>query len=379
MTQHRATPATDLAAVLRIVGGRLAGKDYPLARDRRVCIGHGLANDVVLRGAGCQGCAVELTLGDGAADLRVLSGQVELLGRTLGAGEEARLPPYLPFRLGEHLVAHGERASPRWTDASEVATGPIAAPVTPLAAPTMLDRAEAMGRTALSTVSERVSVMHVAIASAAIMLVAAAAGPTGAFIEEQFGGPAALESAYRDAGYRALEVTRNPSGGLVVAGAVESEGDIARVREIAQQAYGPVMVDVSSAQSLASAATDILTAQGLDARAVPSGLGGIAVEAPYLPADRQDQLRQILSRDLPGLRRVSFRVDDSRGGNPLQTLFASSGTGLATVVEDPPHIATADGSKWFPGSVLPTGHRLIAVEHGLVRFEKDGRVEELRL
>ncbi|WP_315760391.1 hypothetical protein [Sphingomonas sp. Y38-1Y] len=379
MTQHRQTPASDLAAVLRIVGGRLAGKDYPLARDRRVCIGHGLANDVVLRGAGCQGCAVELTLGEGSASLRVLSGQAELLGRTLGEGDEARLPSYLPFRLGEHLIAHGERESPRWTDAESVAVGPCAAPVAPLAAPSMLDRAEQVGRTALSTVADRVSAFHVAIASAAIMLVAAAAGPTGAFIEEQFGGPAALESAYQEAGFRALEVTRNPAGGLVVAGAVEDEGDIARVREIAAKAYGPVMVDVSSAQSLASAATDILTAQGLDARAVPSGLGGIAVEAPYLPADRQDQLRQILSRDLPGLRRVSFRVDDNRGGNPLQTLFASSGSGLATVVEDPGHIVTADGSRWFPGAVLPTGHRLVAVEAGLVRFEKDGRVEELRL
>jgi type III secretion protein D len=378
MTQHRAAPA-DLAAVLRLCAGRLSGKEYPLARDRRICIGHGLGNDVVLRGAGCQGIAVELRPGDGSAALRVLSGQIELLGRTLGEGEEAVLPPYLPFRIGEHLIAHGDSGSPRWTDAADMATGPCAAPVVPLPAPKLADRAQAMGRSALTRIVERISVMHVAVTSAAVMLVAAAAGPTGAFIEEQFGGPAALQSAYREAGLRALEVTRNPSGGLIVAGAVEDEGDIARVRQIAAQAYAPVMIDVTSSASLANAATDILTAQGIDARAVPAGLGGVAVEAPYLPADKQDELRKLLSSDLPGLRRVSFRVDDSRGGNPLQTLFASSGSGLATVVEDPGHIVTADGSRWFPGAVLPTGHRLVAVEAGVVRFEKDGRVEELRL
>ena len=142
---------------------------------------------------------------------------------------------------------------------------------------------------------------------------------------------------------------------------------------------GPVVVDVTSTAALANAATDILAAQGVDAQATPAGLGAIAVAAPYLPADRQDQLRAILTRDLPALKRVRFRIDDSRGGNALQSLFANSGTGLATVVEDPEHIVTADGSRWFPGAILPTGHRLVSIEPGRVRFEKGGRVEELKL
>lgn len=378
MTEHRETPI-DIAPVLRIVGGRLAGKEYPLATGRRVCIGHGLANDVVLRGAGTRDGAVELRLGDGAAALRVLSGTVELLGRSLGEGEEAVLPPYLPFRFGEHLVAYGTALSTRWEDAASVAISPCATPVNPLPAPRLQDRVEVMGRTYLTRITEQVSVLQVAVATSAVVLLAAAAGPASSLIEEQFGGARALEQMYDEAGYRSIDVTENPAGGLVAAGTVESEGDLIRARAIADQMSGPVMVDVTSTAALANAATDILAAQGLDAQATPAGLGGVTVAAPYLPADRQDQLREILKRDLPALKRVRFRVDDSRGGNALQSLFANSGTGLATVVEDPGHIVTADGSRWFPGSILPTGHRLVSIEPGRVRFEKGGRVEELKL
>lgn len=378
MTEHRDNPI-DVAAILRIVGGRLAGKDYPLARDRRICVGHGLGNDVVLRGAGTRDGAVEIRLGDDAAALRVLSGSVELLGRTLEAGDEAVLPPYLPFRFGEHLLAHGERASARWDDAAAVATSACVTPVTPLPAPRLQDRVQTIGRSWFEKASQRIGLTHLAAGAAVAVLFASAAGPASSLIQQQFDGADRLERAYHQAGYAALDVTDNPAGGLIVGGAVENEADIVRVRGIAAKSSEPVMIDITSSASLANAATDILSAQGIDARAVPAGLGGVAVEAPYLPADRQDELRKLLSNDLPALKRVSFRVDDSRGGNPLQSLFADSGSGLATVVEDPGHIVTADGSRWFPGAILPTGHRLVSVEAGVVRFEKDGRIEEMKL
>ena len=77
--------------VLKLLSGRLSGKAYPLDGRDRVSIGHGLANDVVLRGAGTRDCAIELELHPDTAPLRVGQGQIELLGRTLGAGEQAVL------------------------------------------------------------------------------------------------------------------------------------------------------------------------------------------------------------------------------------------------------------------------------------------------
>ncbi|MCH4891554.1 MULTISPECIES: hypothetical protein [unclassified Sphingomonas] len=367
--------------IVRILEGRLAGREHPLGMADRLCIGHGLANDIVLRGTGTRDGVIELTRqGDaGAIRLRVISGQAELLGRTMGPEDSAQLPPYLPFRFGEFLIAHGERGADRWDEALAIAASPCGAPAVPLPAPSMSAQIAGRARGTLEAAIDRIGIMRLGVVTASMVLLLAASGPLGSAIEQQWSGPGALQGRLADAGLGDLSVSRNPAGGLIVSGMVSDEGDLIRLRTLAAEQGVPVMVDVTSAASIASAATDILQAQGLPARAEPLGLGSIAVIAPYLSDDREQQLVRLLRRDLPGLRRVAFRLDRAAGGDALQSFFARSGTGLASVVADPGHIVTADGARWFPGAILPTGHRLVSVEVGRVRFEKNGRTEEIRL
>jgi len=149
---------------------------------------------------------------------------------------------------------------------------------------------------------------------------------------------------------------------------------------MADSAAVPVVVDVTSVSAMADAAGEILRAQGIDAAVEPNRRNpqGIIVNAPFMATDRREELREMLARDLPNLKHIVFRVDDTRGVNALQSFFAASGTGMATLVSDPGHIVTADGARWFPGAVLPSGHRLISIENNSIRFEKDGRIEELQ-
>lgn len=367
------------ATVLRIVDGRLAGKEYPLEQDQRVCVGHALANDVVLRGQGTRGGTVELQLAGDAAHLRVLAGTVELIGRTLGEGDEAMLPAFLPFRFGEFVIAHGERQSARWAEAAELAISPCAAPMAPLPPPSLIDRVRRAGEGQVARVGERFGLGRAAVLTASLVLIVAAVQPLSGVVADYQAAPTTLSSRLADAGFTGLTVTDDPAGGLLVSGMVKDDRAAARLRALVAAQGVPATVDVTSGATLAASATDMLQAQGLDAAAEPAGLGGIAIVGPYLPADRQNQLRTLLTRDLPGLRRVSFRIDDKRGGDPLQAFFAGGNTGLATIVGEPGHIVTADGQRWFPGAVLPTGHRLVAVEGGNVRFEKDGRMENIHI
>lgn len=366
--------------VLRVLGGRLAGKDYPLGPGQRITIGHSLASDVILRGAGTRDASVELRMDEGdGASLHVLGGRVELLGRTLEAGEEAMLPPFLPFRFGEFVLAHGLQESARWDEARTLGSAPRAAPLVPLTPPSLVDRVATYGRGQLSRIGGSVANPRVLLGGASLVLLVAAVGTVGDITSQWQNGAAGVDRRLEQGGFPNLEVAANPAGGLIVSGTVASDADLVRLGSIVGELEGPVRLDVSSGSAIAIAATDILQAQGIDAEAAPAGANAIMVSAPFLTADRRTEIRQLLSRDLPGLRRIGFRLDDSRGDNALQSFFADSGTGLASVVEDPGHIVTADGARWFPGAVLPTGHRLVSVQRGLVRFEKDGRIEEIRL
>lgn len=369
------------ACVLRIVDGRLAGKEFALENGQRVCIGHALANDVVLRGSGTRNTVVELRLQDDVASLRVLGGSAELLGRSLAEGEEAQLPAYLPFRIGEFVLAHGASGSAQWDSAAQVAASPCLTPVAPLPAPNLGDRLVRIGRERLASFEGRFDTTRMAIVAVSIVLLGGAALTLSQSISARRADPASFEQRLEAENFPGLTVARNAAGGLIVSGVVPGEQQMARLHALVAEAGVPVALDVTPTAALAAAATDVLEAQGVDGKAepAPGDARGVLVAAPYMPADRQANLREVLQRDVPGLAHVTFRVDDSRGGNPLQSFFGSGATGIATLVESPAHIVTGDGTRWFPGAVLPTGHRLVSVGKDTVRLEKDGRMEDVHL
>ncbi|MCJ2189088.1 SctD/MshK family protein [Novosphingobium beihaiensis] len=368
-------------SVLRVVSGRLAGKSYPLGANERICIGHALANDVVLRGTGTSGTVLELTRRGESAVLRVLKGRAQLLGRDLETDDEAHLPPYLPFRFGEFTLAHGQAESERWDETARLAEGPEGGPATPLPAPSLLDRIWRKACLQWRKLEERVSGPRLAICAVSLLLLLAAAGLMRSSLEASRELPSSFGDQLAEAGIQGLAVEPDGAGALIVSGVVASESELAQLRKLAAAYPVPVMVDVTSNAALAGAAEEILHAQGIEATVAPAPGRPRAVEvsAAYMAGGRQDELRTMLKRDLPGLGAVSFRIDDALGGNPLQSFFARSGAGIATLVSDPGYIVTADGSRWFPGAVLPSGHRLISVGKDSVRLEKDGRTEELRL
>ena len=91
---------------------------------------------------------------------------------------------------------------------------------------------------------------------------------------------------------------------------------------------------------------------------------------------------RLLTAFPPGVRvsRVHFAADPSRGDRDLQYFFSGSEYGLATFVDgNPGYITTADGTRWFAGAQVPTGHRIVTIGNGRASFERNGQIEELVL
>jgi type III secretion protein D len=181
------------------------------------------------------------------------------------------------------------------------------------------------------------------------------------------------------AGFRDLTLTESPNGPMIH-GIVRDDAELARLRLLVSERIGPAIVDVDTMQALAASATDLLRAQGVDGEAMPRGGHGLLVTAEFLPADRQAELEKLIKRDVPGVTRVAFAPDGGRGDRDLQYFFSGSEYGLATFVDgNPGYITTMDGTRWFAGAQVPTGHKIITIGNGRVSFERDGRVEELIL
>lgn len=373
-------PATVRTVVLRVLGGRLQGASHRVPMGKRVRIGHAFDHDIVLRDASTRGLSLELCLQGEVVTVRVIAGEIQLFGRPVATGEEASLPLFVPALCGDFPIAIGDEGSERWEEADRlsVATAPAAADAPradlrerltarlyPLGGAVALDRRWPV----------------YAICAALVVLAVLFLAPASQWVRSQVSGPASDQAALSAAGFGNLKVTESVSGqDPMIRGIVKDDAELSRLRVVVAERIGRAVIDVDTMQAMAAAATDILRAQGIDGEAKPMRGNALLIAAEFLPADKQDELGRLIRRDIPGVGRIAFASESGRGASDLQYFFSGGPYGLATFVDgNPGYIVTADGTRWFAGAEVPTGHQIVAIGNGRVSFERDGQIEELNL
>ncbi len=377
--------------ILRVLNGRLAGAEHRLHAGKFVRVGHGFDHDIVLRGSGTSGLSVELDLLDDIATIRVIAGSVMLLGRPLAAGESAHLPFYVPISIGEFSIAVGEEGAERWAGVADLLLSmgnlPQSAPAEPGApaqlatAATPLERMTTRLYPFRAWVDTKRDWPKYGFIAGLIVLAFAIAGPSYDWIDEKLRGAAHSESAIAAAGFKGLQVVHDDvTKGLVVTGTLQSDKDLARLRSFVLAHVPQAIVDVQTTEAHAAAAAEILGAQGIDGEVKPLAVGTLLVKSEFLPKDRQDEIIRLFRQDLPAVSKVSFAENKALGERDLQYFFSSGDFGLASFVDgSPSYLVTADGTRWFAGATVPTGHKILSLGNGRIAFERDGRVDELVL
>ncbi len=385
--------------VLRVIAGRQSGAEYRLSDGIHAMIGHGLHHDIVLRNAEAKDASVELDLGGEMAMLRVVSGEISMLGRAIGAGETAPLPHFVPVKIGGIVFAIGNPASERWNEAAQLSAAsapaaddartaaPAASAVTTTEAVPIERRIDGALRhfaVRFRPVTDAMAIERrwpvYAVLAASLLLAVVLFAPIRGFITEQTHGAAATDAMLAQAGFVDLEVAPASGGGLIVSGVLADDGQLQRLRRLIDAKSPGAVIDVTTMDALAAGITDMLTAQNIDAQAKPGRGRNIMIVSEYLPVDRQNEIAAQIRGDIPAIKNISFQIDPARGEPDLQYFFASDKYGLASFVDgDPSYITTADGTKWFKGAVVPTGHTILNIGGGTIRFEREGQIEELRL
>ena len=371
--------------VLRVLNGRLAGAERPLHVGKYLRVGHALDNNIVLRGQGTSGISLLLDLADDQARVRVISGEISLLGRPIGVDEEAILPPYVPLQIGEFAVAIGGDIEERWQEAERIGQSltlsRTADPVAPSERAGIAERISTRLYPVRDHFANRSSGMWFLALLGVMLLGFAAIAPVTDAIRGELYSPRAVKATLSATGFTGLKVVQdNASETIIISGAVSSEADALRLRKLMAEKFPGALIDVTTPGSLAAAATDILRNNKVDAEARPGRSGAIRIITEYLPQDRQVELTALLKRDLPALKVVQYQMDNRRGDRDLQYFFSTSGSGLATYVDgNPGYIVTQDQTRWFVGSVVPTGHKILGIGGGRIIFERQGMIEELAM
>ncbi len=371
--------------ILRVLAGRARGAEAPLAAGSAVTIGHDLDCDLVLRDASAKGIKLRLIPAAPSAEIEVLAGEIQLLGHALGAPAQAILPVYLPLMIGDNALAVGAPESPRWAEAERLLgaasqhadnddEGEAAAATTALDLDVLAGWRSIAARAAAALRRTPHAASILVFGGALACVTFAAANAPWDLGKPDTGRVHDLLSQH---GFSRLAVKPGAADGkLVIGGVLPREADKERLVQIVDARRLPARIEVVTGEGLAKSVEDVFTANGLPAAARPQGLAGVRVEVSG-PSDRVSEVERIVRADVRGLR--ALLIERRPGEDKAGKLF-EDGPGkrvVAVVAGDAGFVTTADGARYFRGSVLPTGDRIVEVASQSVTVEKDGQTTQL--
>lgn len=356
--------ATPGAHELRVLAGEQRGARMEVQPGRRYRIGPDRGDDVRLLGSSTS---AEFVLEGEQVQWQLLAGELQLGGETLQPGEVSRAPALTPVRLGGEAapaLAVGPLAHAGWAALFEHGGEPPAPPPAP-AAPR-----------APSRWTHRLVVAGAALAAASLSMLALAVviapePPTLAQRAQR------AEAQLRSAGLTGVTVAAE-EGRLVVDGYLHTDAERTRAEQLlATQGLQPLMRAWVN-DTVVKAVQDVYRVHGVMAQVQGVGPGIVRVDTALTDPTPLHAIERTVRRDVTGLVRLdTHNQPPPHVPSPVPAL-ADEGKRVASVVAgSEPYVVTADGTRYFVGALLPTGHRILAITGSRVELEREGQASAL--
>ena len=379
------------ALELRVLAGPQAGARAPLARGAafRLWVTAPAApadepaqpQDLALHSAGAA-ASLQIEWIDTARAavpvlrVQVLQGELRCGAESVGAGQAADWPMRHPLDLDGVQLAWGPVAEAHWQVAAPAAPEPAtaaAAPPAPTSPAARAKRGFGVERW-LATAG-----VALALGSAGLMALAQLAD-TGR--QETATSPLALATrALQASDFNGLSLQKANDGQLELSGRLATQAQRAHLDLWLQRQGLKPRLAVRVDEQLARDVTDVFRLHGIVAKAQVLENGAVQVQAQERDAAKLQRAEQAARRDVAGLS--ALQVDNQPRGraNARAALPDDPGKRVTAVVADTdlPYLVTADGSRYFVGALLPSGHRVMHIAERAVTIERDGQLSKLTL
>jgi len=356
--------------VLVVIDGRQSGSRIALRQDSPMTVGVRLDCDVVLEAhalatAGQHQSAPEpvlrLTRDATAVEVEVLSGEVVINNRRLQSGDTASVAVGEIMTLGSTSIT-----------LEQSALTPAADTVLPLAAtPKTLTLKPAWTRRVAMACGLVVGLWFVAIGFSQQYTNA----------ENQLAevtAPLTVQSMLAAEGFDALLVEAMPGQRLRVAGFVDTHGQLITVKSLLAPLGERVTLSIDVGEGLRDAVASLYRLHGIEASVQVTAPGTVAVETAVADTELLAQVEQALYADVAMLQQLV-----SSNSPPAVVQEKSSAEDVpgkrivAVIATEPAYLLTEDGSRYFPGSMLPNGYRIKTIKEQKVDLIRDDEHLEL--
>jgi type III secretion protein D len=377
------------AQCLEIVAGPRSGARIPVETGRALRIGRSFDDDVVIRHPSVRGVRARLSRDADGIRLQVEAGTVILLGVPVEPGGTARLPRWAPFAIGEAVLAVGPERGRGWDECRRLARR-LAADRSD-AARMQPDQGERSPESAAPESGAaaprsrarwwRVPALLVVPGAVALAVLLVMPAPPGVKPVADARSMQPLRAVLVDEGLSHLRVVTGPQGGAVLQGMVDREADRVRLAERLSREGIAVRLDLGTGEQLARQVGDVLRLNGIAAQVRHLGRG--VVEARFVDpgAPRRELIESAVRRDVPGLAGLVLETSAApEAPARAAALPVDAGKRVVNVVYGPRgYVVTVDGSRYFEGAFLPSGHRITRISADEVQLERDGKTTRLAI
>jgi len=351
---------------LSVASGLQSGARLLLRPGRVLTVGQGVAEDVRLRDPCAAGARISLVVDETGVSVRSVAGAVRVQDRPLDAGQSIRLVPGQSLSLGEVSLCIdlqcAQPAEPAGTglpppEREPEASRPPRSDVHPAIVPVAPGGARSTARFG-------------ALALGVLALGSAWWFGSRTLTSERI-APVPVALLLQGSKFSGLNV--NDDGHRVtVDGVVSDRAALAELDALLVGAEPDVLNRVETDESVATQVLDVLRVNGAEAELVASDAGDV-VATTTLPASRDLQgLAELVRQDIPALATLTLNNDPPKAVVDA-TARLDAGKRVAMVVSaNPAHVVTDDRSRYFVGSLLPSGHRIMAIADNRVSLELDG-------
>lgn len=358
-------PVSPDALELRVLAGAQTGARAPL-QPGVACVlaadadDPAVAADIVLREPGNAPAAVRFVPGATHALVEVLHGEVTLDGQVLAAGAQAPWPRHAPLAIGAARVAFGAAGEDEW----------------PLADAEGRAQAEPPAETA-QPLHRRAEVWLAAIGAVLVLLCAGALG-----IAQLAAKPApvvkadaaALVQQLKASPFAGLQASARADGSLQIAGRLATLAQRQRLEAWLAEREAAAALDIVVDEQVAREVTEVFRINGVAVQVQSSGLGRLVAEAAEPDAAKFARAEEVVRRDVRGFESLALRNTAPVPQPPAPPLSDDPGKRIASLVPgEPAYVVTVDGSRYFVGATLPSGHRVAAVAAQRLTLELNGR------
>jgi len=325
---------------------------------------------------------VEIKQHEGRLLLRVVRGNIQVGQDVLSEGGHSELSPDTPVTLGNSVFVVGPSTAlqvidkqPGLSDNRDMATSDTTALVAELVQQSGAESA------AIKPKQRVVSVMN-AVAALCVVV-----GGIIAFVNygqsdrrTQVDATKTVSAQLERGGFAGLSVAFLDDNAVLVNGFLESRSQLYEARTLLQSSTNAVIEwDVQLGETLVDSVQSVFQVNGVVATVESVASGSVLVKTSTDDLPLLERIEQVAYADVANLEHLELinTVPAVAAAEPQNKDFASIPGKRIVMSVAGEYILTEDGSVYYTGSVLPSGHKVLAILDNAIQVELNNHQIEL--